>query len=152
MKPILLLTLPALLLAGCATSTIESRKKDRYNAYSELTPEHRAAVDAGQIKVGMSMDAVFIAWGKPQQVVSSESSSGSQTVWIYTDAYLHGHTYWGHSYHGYYGYGGRHRRHYHGYYGPVLRHDYIPVGYVKAEVIFEKGLVKQWRTLPAPPH
>jgi hypothetical protein len=28
--------------------------------------------------------------------------------------------------------------------------DYVPVGYVKAEVIFEKGVVRQWRTLPSP--
>lgn len=144
MKLSLLLLAAALLLSSCATSSIESRKKQRYQAYSELTPEQRAAVDSGQIKVGMTMDAVFVAWGKPHQVVSAETPAGAQTIWLYGDTYLHGHTYWG--YRGFHPYRGR----YGGYYGPTLQHEYIPVGYVKAEVVFEKGVVKQWRTLPSP--
>lgn len=143
MKLPLLLLAAAFLLGGCATSTLESRKKEKYQAYAELTAEQRAAVDAGQIKVGMTMDAVYVAWGKPHQVVNAETSTGAQTVWLYTDTQLQGYHYWGHR--GYYGGRGRY---YHS--GPVLRYDYAPVGYVKAEVIFEQGAVKQWRTLPAP--
>lgn len=141
MKPILLLALAGVLLTGCATSTVESRKKDRYNAYTELSAEQRSAVDAGQIKVGMSKDAVYIAWGKPHQVLASESSAGRQEVWIYMGTYLHGYTYWG-----FRPYFGPHRY----YHGPYLYHDYLPVAYAKAEVIFEKDAVKQWRTLPQP--
>jgi outer membrane protein assembly factor BamE (lipoprotein component of BamABCDE complex) len=145
MKLLLLLLAAVVLVSGCATSTIESRKKERYNAYSELPAEQRAAVDAGQIKVGMPMDAVYVAWGKPHQVVKSVTAESEQTVWLYMDAQLQGYTYWG--YRGYHGYRGRY---YGGYYGPTLQYDYIPVGYVKAEVVFEQGVVKQWRTLPAP--
>src|SRR2546426_160484 len=75
MKPVFILALAGALLSGCATSTIESRKKERYNAYTELSAEQRSAVDAGQIKVGMPKDAVYIAWGKPHQVLVSESSA-----------------------------------------------------------------------------
>ena len=144
MKRISSVALLAVLLAGCATSNVESRKKERYNAYSELSAEQRAAVDAGQIKVGMTMDAVYIAWGKPHQVVGGETPGGAQVVWLYFGTQLQGYTYWG-----YRGIGPYHGP-YHSFYGPALNYDYVPVGYVKAEVIFEKGVVKQWRALPLP--
>lgn len=144
MKPLLLLLAAMVLLSGCATSTIESRKKERYQAYSELTPEQRAALDAGQIQIGLTMDAVYVAWGKPHQVVKAGTAAGEQTTWLYLDAQLQGYTYWG-----YRGYSPSRARY--GYYsGPTLQHDYVPVPYVRAEVIFEQGVVKQWRTLPAP--
>ena len=118
MKPIFLLALAGVLLAGCATSTVESRKKERYNAYTELSAEQRSAVDAGQIKVGMPKDAVYMAWGKPHQVLASESSAGKQEVWIYMGSYLHSYTYWGfRPYCAPYRY----------YHGPYLYQDYVPV-------------------------
>ena len=143
MNRIVLLALLALSLAGCATSNIESRKKERYNAYSELSTEQRAAVDAGQIKVGMTMDAVYIAWGKPHDVVAGETAAGAQVVWLYYGTRLMGYSYWGYRGFGYYGAP-------HHLYGPAIYYDTVPVGYVRAEVIFEKGVVKQWRTLPGP--
>jgi hypothetical protein len=30
------------------------------------------------------MDAVYIAWGKPSQVLQGESSQGSTITWLYT--------------------------------------------------------------------
>ena len=145
MKRISILALLAFLLAGCATSNVESRKKERYRAYSVLSPEQRAAVDAGHIKVGMTMDAVYIAWGKPHQIAGGETPAGAQVMWLYSGTQLQGCTYWG-----YRGIGPYRGPYHHSFYGPTLYHDYLPVGYVKAEVIFEQGVVKQWRTLPAP--
>jgi len=140
MKQLFLLALASVFLVGCA-STIESRKKERYQVYTELSPEQRSAVDAGQIKVGMAKDAVYIAWGKPQQVLTSESPAGRQEVWIYMGTYLQGYGYWGfRPYCGPYPY----------YHGPYYYYDYMPVSYATAEVIFEKEVVKQWRTLPQP--
>ncbi len=140
-KPIFVLAVAGALLSGCATSTIESRKKERYNAYTELNAEQRAAVDTGQIKVGISKDAVYIAWGKPHQVLVSESSAGKQEVWVYLGTYLQSYNYWGfRPYFGPYRY----------YHGPYLYQDYAPVAYPRAEVVFEKDVVKQWRTLPQP--
>ena len=56
MRTSLWLLVASLLLTGCATSTIESRRRERFAAYSTLSPEHRLVVDAGQIKVGMKME------------------------------------------------------------------------------------------------
>ena len=70
--------LPALLLCGCVTSTVEKRKQERAGVYSGLAPELQAAVDQGKIKVGMGMDAVYIAWGKPAQILTGESSQGEK--------------------------------------------------------------------------
>jgi hypothetical protein len=127
---------------GCATSTIESRKAERSGAYNNLTTEQMGSVDAGQIKVGMSMDAVYIAWGKPNQVLMSETSAGPIVTWIYTGSYLQGYTLW--SYPGHFG--PYHRY----YYGPILDTDYAVINYVNAEVVFDGGIVKSWRQLPRP--
>jgi hypothetical protein len=145
MKPLALLLCASLLLSGCATSgikRIERRKQERSAAYSALTPDQKAAVDAGQIKVGMNMDAVYIAWGKPNQILSSESAQGTLVTWIYQGTYLQGYTYWGYGPYLYPGY--RYDP------GPRLAHDYYPVPFVRAEVVFSGGIVQQWRTLPAP--
>src|SRR6187549_3241492 len=99
--------LSLLLLCGCATSTVEKRKQERYGAYSGLTPELRAVVDHGQIKVGMPMDAVYIAWGKPSQVVTRETEKGTTIIWLYHGTHFEEHHYW--AYHGYGYYGYRHR-------------------------------------------
>ena len=42
-----------MLIAGCSTSTVESRKKERAAAYSALTAEEKELVDKGQIQTGM---------------------------------------------------------------------------------------------------
>src|SRR5687768_1646095 len=140
-KAVMLCLLASLLLCSCA-STAESRRKEKLSAYSSLDSEFQTLVDQGRIKVGMPMDAVYIAWGKPSQTIHSESSSGQTVTWLYHGTYLQEYRYWSYrpwSYHGYYPY----------YYSaPYLDFDYIPHHYVRAEVMFEDGLVKQWRTLP----
>jgi hypothetical protein len=134
----------ALVLAGCAaTSTVATRKEERAAAYAALGAEHQSAVDQGQLKVGMSEDAVYIAWGKPAQVLTSADPSGERTTWLYhgqtSDDYLH----WR--------------------YVPVKRPDgstyldrHLDRGldvreYVSAELVFRGGKLENWRTLPKPP-
>jgi len=125
-----LLLLLSLWLNGCATSnTVQSRTKERAAVYSSLPAELKALVDAGQIKVGMPMDAVYIAWGQASDVVQNESEAGSETVWLYHGAWMDETRYW------------THRR---------LVHDYLGRTYVRAEVVFVNGVVKAWRTLPQP--
>jgi hypothetical protein len=152
MKPFALLLGASLLLSGCATSPtaqlkrIEKRKQERYDAYTVLPPDHKAAVDAGRIKIGVNKDAVYIAWGKPTQIIAGETPQGATETWLYQDTYLQSYSYWGYSplYHPGYS-------RYHGYYpGPQLVHDFQPVPFIRGEVTFENGLVKQWRTLPSP--
>ena len=141
----LLPLLAAVLLAGCATpqQKIEKRKQEKYSAYASLSPEQKAAVDKGEIVRDMPMDAVFMAWGKPNQVLTSGSEAGTFVTWVYMNVYLQsylvgggwGYSGWCYGPYGYYG-------------GPYI--DYYPVNYVSAEVIFQNGLVKSWRTLPRP--
>ena len=144
--PLGLLLVAAILFTGCATSTIESRKKERFSAYSELPPEQRSEVDQGHIKVGMNMDAVYIAWGKPSGVWNGESSQGALVNWIYQDVYYEYYPYY--PYHSYYPYcyGPR------GYYGAPYfgyGYSYAAQPYVRAEVHFLNGLVSEWRSLPS---
>lgn len=142
----LLLILAAGFLAGCATpqQKIERRRQEKSNAYASLSADQKAAVDKGQIAPGMPMDAVYIAWGKPSQVVSSGSDAGTFVTWLYLNVYLQSYFVgggWGYPpfCYGPYGYF---------YGGPYI--DYYPVNYVSAEVVFQDGVVKSWRTLPRP--
>ena len=132
-----------LLLAGCATSNVESRKKERAAAYSALPPEQKEFVDQGQIKVGMSQDAVYIAWGSPAEILQSESGSGLHTTWLYYGTWTQETRYWT--------FREVPRR------GTVflernLDRDYNPRDYVRAEIVFAEGKVARWQTLPRPPY
>src|SRR4051812_48813987 len=95
-----------LLVTGCATSNVNSRKAERQLAYATLTPGQRALVDQGQIQIGMPMDAVYIAWGKPSQIIRGESPTGAATTWIYSGTTWQEQRYWNYRYYGgRYGYG-----------------------------------------------
>ncbi|HZQ47262.1 MAG TPA: hypothetical protein VFC07_09650 [Verrucomicrobiae bacterium] len=119
-----------LLLAGCATpSTVVSRKQERSAAYAALPPEMKAAVDQGQLKAGMNMDAVYIAWGPPGQVLNGGNEGGETTTWIYYGGYVEEVRYWGHR---------------------SVHYDYDPRTYQRAQVVFVNGLVSQWQTFPPP--
>ena len=128
-KKAVVLLLAGLVLAGCATSTVLTRKQERYAAYEALTPEMRSLVDQGQIKIGMTMDAVYIAWGPPGQVLQGENEAGKTTTWVYYGGYVQEARYWGY------------RR---------LHYDYYPGSYVRAQVVFVNGLVKSWQTFAEP--
>ena len=119
------------MLAGCATrSTIATRKQERLAAYNALPPEQKEAADRGQLKIGMSEDAVYIAMGAPDQILHSESAAGSTTTWVYMGQWMEETRYWT-------------RR------GFVNR-DYNSRSYVSAEIIFQNGKVASWQTLPRP--
>lgn len=126
----MLVLLAGVLLAGCVTpSTIQSRRQERAAAYAALSPDVRTLVDQGRIKVGMNMDAVYIAWGQPGQVTGGENETGSITTWSYYSSYLQEERLLGW------------RRVY---------YDYYPINYISAQVNFTNGIVKQWQTFPAP--
>lgn len=124
-----LLLLVALVAAGCATSTVESRKKERPTAYTSLPADQKSLVDQGKIQVGMTPDAVYLAWGPASEILESESAQGHTTVWVYYGEWAEEQRYWI----------GRH-----------LATDYYPRNYVRAEIVFQNGAVASWRTLPKP--
>ena len=147
MKRIASILLVALFAAGCVTSTVDKRKQERSSAYAALSPEMRALVDQSQIKVGMPMDAVYIAWGRPSQVISSESGSGAATTWIYAGTAWQEHRFWNYRYYPY-----SRGRYYYAYPQMMyLDYDYAPYSYPAAEVVFENGVVKHWRHITPPP-
>ena len=140
----MILLLAVAFLCGCAT-TIQDRRKERLAAYSQLAPDTQSLVDKGQIKVGMPKDAVYIAWGKPDQIIQGESDQGKNDTWLYYSSTLHPYQYWN------YGYWGP-SRHGYLYSTPYLDTDWYPVYYVAREVQFENDRVKSWRSLPHPPY
>jgi hypothetical protein len=127
-------------IAGCATSnTVEKRRAERAQAYAALTPEQRLQVDSGQIKVGMTPDAVYIAWGKPAQILESENAQGKITTWLYEGGWMQETRYWS------YRQMGRGRDLYLERY---LINDYQPRTYLRAQLHFVDGHLKDWQTLP----
>ena len=79
-----LILLATAVVTGC--STVGSRKAERAEAYNALSARYRALVDEGFIDVGMNTNAVYIAWGKPYQIMRVDFPSGERTVWVYTGA------------------------------------------------------------------
>ena len=134
-------SLLCLLATGCATSTVEKRKQERYGAYSALASEQRELVDQGRVKVGMGMDAVYIALGKPNEILQQETQAGSTTHWLYHGSALREYRYWTY----------RAVRAGDRYYSePYMAQDYYLQPYVRSEIVFQDEVVKEWRTLPSP--
>src|SRR2546422_6813579 len=141
-KPSIALLLGFLLLAGCATSTVESRRKEKLAAYNALSPEEKELVDKGQIQSGMRQDAVYIAWGPPAQILQNQTGNGGvQTFWLYEGTTMQETRYWTFREVPYRG---------HLFLERYLDRDYDPRGYVSAEIVFIGGRVASWRTLPRP--
>lgn len=129
--------------SGCSStqSTVDTRRNEKAAAYAALSAEQRTLVDEGQIKVGMSEDAVYIAWGEPAQRLLNEDANGRTTTWLYhgttTDEYV------GWRYYSVPGPNGSHlsRR---------LDRDFNVREYVSAELNFRDGKLETWRTLAKP--
>jgi len=130
------------LLCACSTSTIETRRTEKPAAYNALSPEEKQLVDQGQIKVGMSSDAVYIAWGQPAEVLEAEDSFGHITTWRFYGSWMQESRYWA--------YRETRRGGSDLYLERYLVSDYQPRDYVRAEISFKDGKVLSWRTLPRP--
>jgi len=131
-----------LCLVGCATSpTMDERREERMGAYLNLDDEQRRLVDAGQIAVGMNPDAVFIAWGKPDQILEAEDAAGRTTTWLYhgttTDEYVGWRLYEVPGPRG-------------SYLARRLDRDISVREYVSAELVFSEGKLLRWKMLPKP--
>ena len=139
------LLLSFLLLASCATkSTIEMRRQEKFSAYDALPADQKAMVDAGQIRVGMSADTVYIAWGKPNEILESEDpQQGHLVFWRYYGSWLQENRYWAYR-------EVNHGRRGGAYLERYLTSDYSPRDYVRSEIVLKEGKVISWRTLPKP--
>ncbi len=75
------LTVAGLALVGC--STPDSRIAANPAAFAAMNPQQQALVKAGQVGIGMSMDAVKLALGDPDRVTLRTDASGETQVWHY---------------------------------------------------------------------
>lgn len=87
----------ALFLAGC--STTETRISEHPEIFQSLSPHDQALVSRGQIRSGMPQNAVWLAWGAPDQKSVGEMRGRSTETWIYVHYSDGGYPYG-------YGYGG----------------------------------------------
>jgi hypothetical protein len=72
----------ALFLASC--STVSTRIDANRAAFDQLSPADRALVSQGKIRSGMSQQAVYIAWGQPQQKATGMVHNTATETWVYT--------------------------------------------------------------------
>ena len=130
-----LLVLAAMLFAGCG-STPKSRIENDPARYNQLSSKDKEMVAQGRIRIGMTQNAVYLAWGKPNAVSKGESSGGSTERWTYIGQTPVWSNQFNFGYGG--GYGYRYGRYYD--YGPTV--TYIP--YAAGVVHFRNGRVSKW--------
>ena len=71
----------SLVLTSC--STIESRISENPEIYRNLSSRDQALVNQGQIRYGMSRNAVWLAWGSPDSKVIGNMRGHFTETWIY---------------------------------------------------------------------
>ncbi len=138
-------------LTGC--STVDSRINSDPAAFAALTPADQILVRGGGIREGMSKAAVYIAWGKPDQVRTGFRKGQPFEAWTYTtiqssinpDPYpgFYGFGYYRYGWHGSFGPYGRYR----GFYGSYPYDPYPEVVSYEVPyktVFFEQGRCTAW--------
>ncbi|MBA3650636.1 MAG: hypothetical protein H0W66_03910 [Chthoniobacterales bacterium] len=147
----------ALILSGC--STIGSRIDANRQAFEQLRPQEKALVSQGKIQGGMSQEAVYIAWGQPQQKTTGVVRVVPTETWVYTlstgayGPYPYGGLGYGYGYAGRVGYYGLHGRHrfYGAFVDPYWDPFYYPfpptVSYPVKTVSFQRGRVVAYQYL-----
>ncbi|HTL78623.1 MAG TPA: hypothetical protein VL136_04380 [Candidatus Babeliales bacterium] len=71
----------ALILTSC--STPQTRISDRPDLYQSLSHKDQALVSQGQIRIGMSRTAVWLAWGSPDRRIVGNMGGGPTETWLY---------------------------------------------------------------------
>ncbi len=154
----------AIVLTSC--STTESRISEHPEIFQSLSPRDQELVSRGQIRVGMSQSAVWLAWGSPDQKAVGAMRGRSTETWVYTQTTTYGYPYGGYGYGPYYGgfgggfgFAGVVRTHHHRsfvffgdpFYDPFY-YSYIPpsVSYPYKTVTFSNGRVISFQYLVPP--
>jgi hypothetical protein len=124
-----------LLLCNCV-STIQSRIDGNPKMFAALTGTQKNAVSKGTILKGMTMDAVYLSWGRPDGIKESNIDGKDIEKWRYSSHMPVWNQNIIYSNHHYY---------HHDYYGPFYNSTsvgYIP--YTSAIVEFENRKVTGW--------
>lgn len=152
----------AIFLAGC--STTETRIADHPEIYQRLSAQDQALVSQGKIREGMSENAVWLAWGAPDQKAAGTARGRAVETWIYNE-YTYSSApypfpYGPYGYGGYFGTGAVAFHHHHGhrfvvlgdpFYDPFF-YSYIPprVAYPAKMVTFSNGRAVSIQILSQP--
>src|SRR6266705_5955060 len=75
------ITAGALIFSGCGTTG--GRISQHPEMYQSLSPRDQALVSQGQIRPGMTMDAVWLAWGAPDRKIPGERRGRPTETWMY---------------------------------------------------------------------
>ncbi|MDP9186220.1 MAG: hypothetical protein M3O72_02535, partial [Verrucomicrobiota bacterium] len=81
----LLLGLVAVGLCLTSCETLENRISEHPDIFNSLSPRDQALVRQGQIRSGMSTNAVWLAWGSPEQKTVGEMRGRPSETWIYVE-------------------------------------------------------------------
>ena len=79
---VLLALLLALLLGSCATPR-ERRIQSNPAIFHALAPDEKTMVQGGSIREGMSREAVFLAYGRPDRVAKGRKQGRDTEHWEY---------------------------------------------------------------------
>jgi len=126
------ITAVTLVFSGCATT--ETRISQHPEIYQRLSTRDQALVSQGQIRKGMTMDAVWLAWGTPDEKIPDNIGDRPSETWLYL------------RYQTPPSYGGPY------YYGP-FDWSYIPpkFPYASRGATFSNGKVVFFQYVPPPP-
>jgi hypothetical protein len=70
-----------LVLTSC--STPQTRISEHPDLYQTLSHRDQALVGQGQVRIGMSRTAVWLAWGSPDRKIVGNMGGGPRETWIY---------------------------------------------------------------------
>lgn len=87
LRPItLLLSLTALVTAGCATA-VTSRIRQRQAEFNALDPVSQTNIRNGQVDLGYTPDMVYMALGEPSRREQRLVPQGVAMTWVYKSYY-----------------------------------------------------------------
>ena len=85
--------LSALITTSCETT--ENRISKNPEIYQRLSANDQAVVSRGQIRPGMSQNAVWLAWGSPERKITGNMRGHATETWIYITYETAPYPYWG---------------------------------------------------------
>ena len=135
-----IMTVVVLQFTGC-TSTPQTRVQKNPEMLATLSEQEREMVLRGAITEGMSRNAVYLAWGRPDSVATGSENGRPIETWRYSTlqpVYRYGGFGFG------LGYGGGYRHGHYFYPGVAwnMGPDYVPM--TSSVVRFRNGRVVAW--------
>jgi hypothetical protein len=71
-------------LNSCANRTAGERRSQKHpELYAKLPESDKALIARGEIGEGMSQDAVFLSWGRPDRVRTGSKNGRKTETWAY---------------------------------------------------------------------